>query len=59
MGQDPWAERNAPGHEEWPIIFIQAGRGLETAQTSKDFGNKVSYTLRVLTIVRKRSFITV
>jgi len=47
------------GHEEWPLIYFQVGRGLRIASVSKEFGRKGSRILRGLAIVGKRSFITV
>ena len=45
--------------EGWLIIYLRAGRGLRRAYSLRNFGNKVSRTLRGLAIVGKRSLITV
>ena len=40
-------------HEERPIIHFQAGMGLGIAKSLRNFGNKVSSTLRGLAVVGK------
>ena len=49
----PWA------CEGWLIIYLGVGRGLRIAYSLRNFGNKVSRTLRGPAIVGKRSLITV
>ena len=45
--------------EGWLIIYLGIGKGLRIAYSLRNFGSKVSRTLRELTIVGKRSLITV
>ena len=56
-----------PGQEEllprasegWLIIYLGVGKGLGIAYALRNFGSKVSRTLRGLAIVGKRSLITI
>ena len=41
------------------IMYLGVGRGLRIAYSLRNFGSKVSRTLRVLAIVGKRSLITI
>ena len=43
----------------WLIIYLEVGRGLRMAHSLRNFGSKVSRTLRGLAIVGKRSLITI
>ena len=45
--------------EGWLIIYLGVGRGLRIVYSLRNFGSKVSRTLRGLAIVGKRSFITI
>ena len=45
--------------EEWLIIYLEIGRGLGISYSLRNFGSKVSRTLRGLAIVGKRSFIAI
>lgn len=36
-GENTWEEKGALGHEEWPIVYFQAKRGLGITQVSKEF----------------------
>ena len=45
--------------EGWLIIYLGVGRGLRMAYSPRNFGSKVSRTLKGLAVIGKRSFITV
>ena len=49
----PWA------CEGWLIIYLGVGRSLRIVYRLRNFGSKVSRTLREIAIVGKRSLITV
>ena len=60
QGQDLWAGRAAaPAGEGWLIIYLGVGRGLRMVHCLRNFGSKVSRTLRGLAMVGKRSLTTV
>ena len=60
-------EDGTPGQEEllpqaregWLIIYLGVGKGLRIANSLRNFGRKVSRTLRGLAVVGKISLITV
>ena len=57
--QDPWEEKLLRwACEKWLIIYLGGGRGFRIAYSLRNFGSKISRTLRGLAIVKKRSFIT-
>ena len=59
QGQAPWVERLPQACEGWLIIYLGVGRGLGIVYSLRNFGSKVSRTLRGLAIVGKKSLITV
>ena len=59
-GQGPMAGRAAAlACEEWLIIYLGVGSGLRIAYSLRNYGSKVSRTLRGPAIVGKRSLTTV
>ena len=49
-----------PGaYEGWLIIYLKVVRGLRILYSLRDFGSKISSTLRGLAVVGKSSFTTV
>ena len=46
-------------HEGWLIIYLGVRRGLRIAYSLRNFGSKVSRTLKRLAVVGKRSLSTV
>ena len=55
-GQEEWLPRACEG---WLIVYLGVGRDLRIEYSLRNFGSKVSRTLRGLAVVGKRSFITV
>ena len=55
-GQEEWLPRACEG---WLIVYLGVGRDLRIEYSLRNFGSKVSRTFVGLTIIGKRSIITV